>query len=64
MKERDRATKEIRRVKVKFEKHIAQNKKNRKLFYKYANSKSKTRVPVQKLMTRDRRITENDKESS
>ena len=63
VKVRNHAAKTIKKIKVKFEKMLGKNaKKNKKLFYKYANSKNKESIPVEQLKKGDREYTENDKE--
>ena len=65
VKVRNHAAKTIRKIKVKFEKMLGKNaKKNKKLFYKYANSKNKARIPVVQLKKGDEEYTDNDKECS
>ena len=65
VKKRDQNSKILRRIKRNFEYFLGKNiKKKRKLFYKYANSKNKSKIPILKLKTNGNRQTETDEETS
>jgi len=65
VKERNAAKRDIRRAVRDYEKSIAKEvKKNPKKFFKYANSKMKTRSGVADLQCENKSMTKTDEEKA
>ena len=64
-KERDKANKEVRKVKAEYEKKIAMEcKKNPKAFFRYCNSKSSTKSNIIRLKDKDGNIIMSNEENA